>query len=55
MSLEIVEIIQTIRKKKKHTFAKPAAAPATPEKPKTAAIIAITRKLSVQCNMIKSN
>src|SRR5690606_12191006 len=44
----IREITDSIRNRKKRTFAIPAAPAAIPPNPKTAAIIATTRKITVQ-------
>jgi hypothetical protein len=45
--------MKRMRKIKNKILAIPAEAAATPPKPKTAAIIATTRKISVQRNMIE--
>jgi len=48
-------MIHSIRKTKNRIFAMPAAVPAIPAKPNIAAIIAMTRKTRVQCNMFVSS
>ena len=47
----ISEITKSTRKIKKKIFAMPAALAAIPPKPKIAAIIAITKKITVQRSM----
>lgn len=47
----IREITKNARNKKKQILANPAAAPATPPKPSTAAMIAINKNVIVQLNI----
>ena len=54
MAREMAEIRNSTKKRPNSILAIPAAAPAIPEKPSTAAIIAIAKNVIVQFNIVLS-